>query len=190
MVANSEARKRREERLEARWVPTPVGQRAPRFLRKYADDSWSVVDQAHRIAREWHTGQEYHDGSYLQMHLERVAARVVHLGDDAVAIALLHDVCEDTACTPHDLLYAGVPVGVVQSVIDLTHGDESYDAYIAELCVSGSYTALQVKKADLEQNISMAHLGTGRFQAMARDKWLPALAKVIQAMHERQHPGE
>lgn len=85
-------------------------------------------------------------------HAYRVAAAVP--AGEARLAALLHDLIEDTDWSAKDLYDEGFPAEVVEAIVQLTRSeDETYEAYIARLCVDGSDMALRVKLADLGHNL-------------------------------------
>ena len=85
-------------------------------------------------------------------HSIEVAQRVE--GDTlAEAVALLHDVLEDTDLTGDDLIWDGVPIQVVFSVEVLTHPRwEPYKTYLER--VKEDPIATKVKIADMLTNLS------------------------------------
>ena len=106
------------------------------------------------IARIAHAGQKYGEQDFYEAHLKKVAGIVERkqLPSEVVAVALLHDVLEDTAFTAEQLLALGVSPLVVREVQVLTRGkQEQYFDYIARIKAHGGI-ALQVKLADLEAN--------------------------------------
>lgn len=77
--------------------------------------------------------------------------------EDAVCVALLHDVVEDTETTEQDLRDAGFPERVVEAVACMTHAPgEHYRDYIER--VKGNDLARTVKLADLAHNSDTARL--------------------------------
>lgn len=69
--------------------------------------------------------------NYIASHLEPIAESLVEHGEDAVMAGLLHDILEDTAVTPDQLLAAGVPPRVVKAVESVSkRAGESYDDLI------------------------------------------------------------
>lgn len=69
------------------------------------------------------------------------------------AAAILHDTLEDTELTVDDLIAAGIPNAVIDTVELLTDPkDGDFAGYIKRL--SENYDASAVKHADLEDNIS------------------------------------
>lgn len=116
---------------------------------------------AEQLARAAHAGQiEKLTGHAYVQHLERVVALVE--GDDAKAVAWLHDVLEDTPTTIADLLAAGVPEPIVDAVRVLTRtrphvyagqpGDK-YRDYIRTVRDEDNALALSVKIADLRDHL-------------------------------------
>lgn len=79
--------------------------------------------------------------------------------DDEMAVALLHDVLEDSDITEEDLLDEKIPKTVVEAVKCLTKYDsESYDDFIAR--VSKNELASKIKVADIEDNINILRLNS------------------------------
>jgi (p)ppGpp synthase/HD superfamily hydrolase len=113
-------------------------------------DSESLIELARRIATEAHAGQKRHGGEPYITHPKAVAALVEeHLRP----AAWLHDVVEDTNVGLTDLLNAGIPRVVVDTVAVLTHRPgEKYLDYI--LRVRNDTSATVIKLADLAHNLS------------------------------------
>lgn len=108
---------------------------------------------AEATARDAHAGQFRRDGvTPYAVHPEAVASRVE--GDpEAVAVAWLHDVIEDTAVTADGLREQGFPPRVVEAVQTLTKRDGlSYDDYLT--AVAASPLARRVKIADMLSNLA------------------------------------
>ena len=111
---------------------------------------------AERIARLAHAGQtEESTGDDYIRHVERVVGLVD--GDDAKAVAWLHDVIEDSDWTAVDLARAGIAPLVIAAVELLTHDPRvSYEEYIAALVESqapAAPLARAVKRADLRDHL-------------------------------------
>jgi guanosine-3',5'-bis(diphosphate) 3'-pyrophosphohydrolase len=108
---------------------------------------------AERLARSAHLGQvEKLTGRAYAEHLVRVAALVE--GDEAKAVAWLHDTLEDTALTVEDLRAAGLPESVIRAVLILTHDRlDTYAEYIRCVAEEGNALALAVKLADLRDHL-------------------------------------
>ena len=101
----------------------------------------ALARTAHENDKEILTGDPY------VWHLERVVALTD--GDDAKAVAWLHDIIEDTPTTAEDLRAAGVREDIINAVVLSTHGDEPYADYIKNIIESGDALAIAVKKADI-----------------------------------------
>jgi hypothetical protein len=114
-----------------------------------------LVDRADRFAAERHAGQTDKAGAPYIGHPRRVAARLTTPTEKAVA--LLHDVLEDTGATAEDLRAAGFPEVVVEAVDRLTRrADEPLDDYLHR--VAGSPLAQAVKREDICDNADEARL--------------------------------
>lgn len=98
---------------------------------------WEMVDRARRLAYDAHAGQTDKAGEpYVQAHVADVAARVHPWGPDAVTVAWLHDVVEDTEYTLDDLrsVFSGVIVDAVDAIT--RRSGEATDAYYARVRVN------------------------------------------------------
>lgn len=72
----------------------------------------------------------------------------------ALAVAWLHDVLEDTKETEHSLEQAGVSPEIIVAVRALTHRDISYESYIREVRDDVNYRVPLVKLADIISNLA------------------------------------
>jgi hypothetical protein len=112
----------------------------------------SEVQIAERIARQVHEGQteEYTGDDYIH-HIERVVALVD--GDQAKAVAWLHDVIEDTDVSAGELSRAGMSDTIIDVVLLLTRDPDrdscTYAEYIEHIRQTRNPLALAVKCADL-----------------------------------------
>ena len=96
--------------------------------------------------------------------------------ENAVVLALLHDVVEDTDITPGQLAQEGFPAEVLAALALLTH-DEAvpYMEYVA--AIAGNPLARQVKLADLRHNSDLTRLDSIDQYALARaEKYRQAIA--------------
>lgn len=113
----------------------------------------------YEIAERAHKGQKRRDGvtDYIE-HVLAVAQRTAKMTDwdqQAVQVALLHDVLEDTQVTEFELREAGVDEEVIAAVKLLTKSvGQSYDAYVKRLVETKNRLALIVKKADILSNLA------------------------------------
>jgi (p)ppGpp synthase/HD superfamily hydrolase len=116
-----------------------------------------VLLQALRVARQAHAGQVDKGGSPYLGHVMRVAATVAQGGDELQAVALLHDVVEDTDVTLDQLARQGFPTPVIEAVDALTKRDgEEYGDYLDRVCANE--WARLVKLADLKDNQDLTRI--------------------------------
>ncbi|MBD0324019.1 MAG: HD domain-containing protein [Aldersonia sp.] len=115
-----------------------------------------LIAAARAIAQRAHDGQTDKAGEPYIGHPLRVAARV-HTAEQK-AVALLHDVLEDTAVTAEDLLAERIPADVVAGVIAMTKppGTTNYADAIAR--AAADPLARVVKAADIADNSDEARL--------------------------------
>lgn len=107
------------------------------------------IEKALQIAARAHEGQKDKSGQPYILHPLRVMMSVK--GEDALIVAVLHDVIEDTSITDEDLRQAGFREEIVAAVLCVTHRkDESYADYVVRC--KGNEVARRVKLADLEDN--------------------------------------
>src|SRR5262245_21648512 len=112
-------------------------------------DPQTILETAIRIATAAHAGQRDKEGLPYITHPLRVMARVQNL--EAQAVAVLHDVVEDTSTTLDDLRRAGLPDHILDALRLVTHDkNEPYADYVIRC--KASPIARAVKLADLEDN--------------------------------------
>lgn len=114
-----------------------------------------LIENALQCALDAYAGKLDNAGAPYILHPLRVMAR---FGEPALqAAALLHDVVEDSEVTLADLRRRGFPERVVVLVDLLTRRNgESYMEFIRRLAVDRD--ALQIKKADIEDNMNALRL--------------------------------
>lgn len=119
----------------------------------------NLTRKALEIATKAHEGQVDKAGVTYILH-------PVHLAEQMdtpieTAVALLHDVVEDSDYTLKDLIDADFPYQVIEAVDLLTHKDGvPYMEYIAKIKDSGNPVARKVKLADLRHNSDFHRLGS------------------------------
>ena len=117
----------------------------------------SMFDLVLSIAKKAHKGQYDKAGVDYIEHLLFVASQVDT--QEEKAVALLHDVLEDSPYTAEELILAGLPETVVSAVQILTKKKgQVYQQYL-EL-VKSSPIARRVKLADLKHNSDLSRLAT------------------------------
>lgn len=110
---------------------------------------------ASEFAKVAHAGQFRRDGvtPYIT-HPEAVANMLRGESDEVLATAWLHDVVEDCGATHATLAAAGIPQRVIEAVMTLTKGCESYPDYLE--FVAANELTRKVKIADMLHNLSSA----------------------------------
>ena len=117
----------------------------------------SMVDLALSIARKAHEGQLDKAGVDYIEHPICVASQVDT--EEEKAVALLHDVIEDSPVSAEELLQAGLPETVVTAVQVLTKKKEQdYQTYLET--VKKNPLARVVKLADLKHNSDLSRLSS------------------------------
>lgn len=91
------------------------------------------------------------------------------------AVALLHDVVEDSDITFSDLLNKGIPKEVVEAVSLLTKEEgQSYQEYLERVKANG--LATKVKLADLKHNSDLSRISNPSEKDIRRlEKYLKAI---------------
>ncbi len=96
-------------------------------------------------------------GNPYILHCIRVMNNVSQHGEDVMAIAILHDIVEDTSWTLAQLYDLGFSDRVMKALITLTHDKNvSYEDYIKAIAVNPD--ARLVKLADLRDNSDITRL--------------------------------
>lgn len=141
--------------------------------------SGGLFDLCLGIARRAHEGQVDKAGAPYIGHAIRVAGRCD--SETQRAVALLHDVLEDSPMTADDLTAAGVPAEVVRIVRLLTRPDGvTYMDYVRSL--ADDPDARAVKMADLEDNMDLSRIPKPRERDLSRtDRYRRALALLSEA---------
>lgn len=120
-----------------------------------------VIARAVEVASAAHAGQVDKSGAAYIEHPARVASNVRQLfpdaPDEAVAVAWLHDVAEDTDVGCVELLQMGFPADVVEGVDAMTKRKaEPVEEYFSR--VRSNALARMVKAADLKDNTEPARV--------------------------------
>lgn len=114
------------------------------------------LDRALRLAIEAHSGQKDRSGRPYILHVMKVVMGC-RPDDDAMTVAALHDVVEDTPMTLDDLRGLGFAPKVVDAVDAISRRDgETYEDYIER--VARNPLARRVKRVDLEHNMDVRRL--------------------------------
>ena len=116
-----------------------------------------MIDIALAIAKKAHAGQVDKAGVDYIQHPLYVASQIKT--EQEKAVALLHDVLEDSDITAADLLAYGLSNEVVTAVQTLTKKKgQSYQDYLEK--VKSNNLARVVKLADLKHNSDLSRLKT------------------------------
>ncbi len=114
------------------------------------------LDRALRLAVEAHSGQKDRSGRPYILHVMKVVMGC-RPDEDAMTVAALHDVVEDSPMTLEDLRGLGFAPMIVDAVDAISRRDgETYEDYIER--VIRSPLARQVKRVDLEHNMDVRRL--------------------------------
>ena len=146
-----------------------------------------IALKALSIAEEAHKGQFRKDGTtpYIE-HPMKVASFLYTLGireDEILAIALLHDVLEDTKVTAHALLGAGFSKEVVAAVCLVTKKSDYNNKEYYENILMDPYATI-VKIADRAHNLATLY----NFTPEKRQKYLEETKEyIIPLLNKAQH---
>ena len=106
---------------------------------------------ANNLAQHFHRGQKYGEWDYFEYHLRGVVdllseVSLAPVNEDIIAVALLHDILEDTSCTYETLENIfGFDVADAVSILTKMQG-EPIEQYLFGVC--SNHTARIVKFAD------------------------------------------
>ncbi len=117
----------------------------------------SMLAQAIKIAVDAHNGQFDKGGNAYILHPLKVMHYLKSDDEELQAIAVLHDVIEDSDVTYSDLSENGMTERVVSAVRLLTKvPGQTHEEYLSGIC-SSKY-AMKVKLADLRHNSDIRRL--------------------------------
>ncbi len=139
------------------------------------------AEKARMVAEWFHRDQTDMAGEPYIRHPERVAQAVARFGPQAVAVAFLHDVIEDTPCTMYDLNELGFSAEVRHAVFAITQQVREDDLDISEpptyeplekywARVKGNRLAHIVKLADIADNDDEDRMARGNMRPQRREK--------------------
>lgn len=107
--------------------------------------------------------------------------------EDEKVVGLLHDTLEDKDVTAEDLLDVGFSEKVVKDVVTLTRVKPiEYSDYIENMIRNGSVEALNVKLADLENNMDITRIKNPSIKDIERVKkrYIPTHEKIMNRLKE------
>lgn len=132
-----------------------------------------IINEAFEIALKAHEDQIDKAGQPYINHPIHVAVGVE--SDEEKAVALLHDVVEDSSVSLDDLRAQGLPEAVVEAVGAMTKREgEDYEGYLMR--VKSNPIARVVKIADMEHNSDLSRIPNPTAKDWARvDKYKKGL---------------
>ncbi|MBQ1378043.1 MAG: GTP pyrophosphokinase [Lachnospiraceae bacterium] len=140
-----------------------------------------LTKKAMQIAYDAHYGQVDRGNTPYICH-------PLHLADqmdteEETLTALLHDVLEDTHETARSLIEQGIPGDIVENVLLLTRREEeTYEAYIGRLLLSGNRCAMKVKLADLNHNLDVTRTENNYLPEYLIRRYTEARARILRAL--------
>ncbi|CCY47140.1 putative uncharacterized protein [Firmicutes bacterium CAG:822] len=140
----------------------------------------NLYGKAYLICEKVFDGKSHSSGVPYMDHLVAVADRFSD--DKAKVVALLHDIMKETELTAMDLNYIGFPSDIVKTVSLMTRENgESYDEFINRMINSKNNMAVQIKKADLEQNMDLSNYESVTDEYLNRIdvKYKPQYEKIV-----------
>ncbi len=157
------------------------------FAEKYEElkDSDNLVYKALEISTELFKNDIDKGGNPYFLHLLYVYNNV--FGEEEKIVALLHDVIEDKKVSKQELLEIGFPQKIVSDIVILTR-DKSldYGSYINNIVKNGSKEALEVKLADLKNNIDLTRIKNPTVKDYERveKRYVPSYEKILNRLEE------
>lgn len=112
--------------------------------------------------------------------------RHVYMEDEKV-VALLHDIMEDKQVTYDELIYLGFSKKIVDDIKILTRiKPMDYSDYIENIVNNGSIEALNVKLADLNNNMDLSRIKNPTVKDYERieKRYNPAYTKIFNRIEE------
>ena len=149
---------------------------------KESDD---LIYKALEISAELFKHDTDKGGLHYMLHLLYVY-RHVYTKEEKV-IALLHDIIEDKNITEKELLYMGFPKKIVEDIIILTRKEgKDYSSYIENIIKNGTKEALEVKLADLKNNIDLTRIKhpTVKDYERVEKRYMPSYEKILNKLKE------
>ena len=140
----------------------------------------NLYGKAYLICERVFDGKSHSSGVPYMEHLVSVADRFSD--DKAKVVALLHDIMKETELTAMELNYIGFPSDIVKTVSLMTRENgESYDEFINRMINSKNNMAVQIKKADLEQNMDLSNYESVTDEYLNRIdvKYKPQYEKIV-----------
>jgi hypothetical protein len=141
------------------------------------------------VAIKVHAGQTDKQGEPYLLHVLRVVEAV---SDEAKPVAALHDCLEDGGQEAIRLIgRSTISEWVRDAVVDLSRGEEPYADYIERLSTSGNELAVEVKLADLRDNLGRIPKCRPGFlvHGVGADRWASLKARYEKAIAVLESPA-
>lgn len=114
-----------------------------------------MYQKAINLITKYHSDQVDKGGNAYINHLYCVSDSCED--EHAKLVGLLHDILEDTSCTPQELKDNGFSSEIVEAIITLSKNySTSYDQYLKN--IKDNKIAREVKIADLKNNMDLSRL--------------------------------
>lgn len=143
----------------------------------------NMTEQAFELVEELFENKTDKGGHPYIQHLLRVSSNVK--GKIAKTVALLHDIIEDTDITKEDLIEMGFLHEVVDAVDILSRKEnETYNEFILRIAASANPLAINVKIADLEDNMDLNRISNATQRDIDRvnKRYKPAYKLLTQTI--------
>lgn len=146
----------------------------------------NMLAKAIAIASEAFVDKVDKGGKPYILHCLRVMYGVEHLGEEAMIVAALHDLLEDTDWTADGLVEQGFKRPTVEMIKMMTHPhEEPYEDYIARVALNKITRC--VKMADLQDNSNIHRMKGLREKDFARlEKYFKAYAYLKEWDNEQR----
>ena len=145
----------------------------------------NLIYKALEIATQLFKNDTDKEGHPYFIHLLYVYSNV--FTEEEKVIALLHDVMEDKKVSKEELLDIGFSLKIVNDVDVLTRVKPGeYKDYIDNIVENGSKEALEVKLADLENNIDLTRIKDPSVKdyERAEKRYMPSYEKILNKLKE------
>lgn len=126
-----------------------------------------MYQKAINLITKYHNDQVDKGGNPYKDHLYYVADSCE--SEQTKLVALLHDILEDTSCTPEELYDNGFSSEIVEAIITLSKNySTSYGQYLKN--IKENNLAKEVKIADLKNNMDLSRLKNIKEKDIKRNK--------------------
>lgn len=147
----------------------------------------NLYGKAYLICERIFKGKRHVSGKDYFKHLIEVADRFSD--EETKTVTLLHDIFKETTLTPFDLDYIGFPSNLIKCIYIMTRKEnETYDYFIDRIISSNNSMALDIKKADIEQNMNLNDLDSlsDDYLNIINLKYKPQYEKILDFLKERE----